>query len=288
VPEAQSFSQRKGLKPVKSIIQMDSMDDDLRVALWNALEMHYWSNAHQGYNFTGTEKNRTLFVMCRILWDEFFKLATDEISGEWGHNHRFLRNAFFRLAWNEVYDFTELAASSYPSARVNAEFIEQCNRVLEREMSGYRFVGTRLADITSKEEIAEIEQALKLPKALKLVSLHIDSALALLTDRESPDYRNSIKESISAVEAICKIVASDHKADFGPAMKAIKIKLDLHPALEGAFSRLYGYTSDAEGIRHALMDEPNLSSEDARFMLVACSAFVNYLVSKASRSGIAF
>jgi hypothetical protein len=48
---------------------------------------------------------------------------------------------------------------------------------------------------------------------------------------------------------------------------------------------MYGYTSDAEGIRHALMDEPTLESEDAKFMLVSCSAFVNYLRSKAARAG---
>ena len=29
------FSQRKGLKPVKKEIQIDNMDDDLRIGLWN-------------------------------------------------------------------------------------------------------------------------------------------------------------------------------------------------------------------------------------------------------------
>lgn len=31
----QSFSQRMGLKPVKNIIQDSSIDDDLRISLWN-------------------------------------------------------------------------------------------------------------------------------------------------------------------------------------------------------------------------------------------------------------
>jgi hypothetical protein len=47
-------------------------------------------------------------------------------------------------------------------------------------------------------------------------------------------------------------------------------------------SALYGYTSDSSGIRHALQDEPNLDFVDAKFMLVACSAFVNYLTDKAA------
>jgi hypothetical protein len=72
-----------------------------------------------------------------------------------------------------------------------------------------------------------------------------------------------------------------------PALDAIEAKTTLHSALKEAFKKLYGYTSDAQEIRHALTDEPNLDIEDAKFMLVSCSAFVNYLVVKAQKAGIA-
>jgi hypothetical protein len=62
--------------------------------------------------------------------------------------------------------------------------------------------------------------------------------------------------------------------------------IPMHPSLKSAFQNLYGYTSDANGIRHALLEEANLDFEDAKFMLVSCSAFVNYLVAKASKAGI--
>jgi hypothetical protein len=72
------------------------------------------------------------------------------------------------------------------------------------------------------------------------------------------------------------------------ALKKIKERgaVSLHPALLGAFEKLYGYSSDAEGIRHALMDEPNLTLDDAMFMLVACSAFINYIQAKARSSKV--
>jgi hypothetical protein len=55
-------------------------------------------------------------------------------------------------------------------------------------------------------------------------------------------------------------------------------KHPLHPALEAAFTKLYGYTSDAKGIRHALLDDDEVVTfEEAKFMLVACSAFINYV-----------
>jgi hypothetical protein len=113
-------------------------------------------------------------------------------------------------------------------------------------------------------------------------------ALDLLADRKSPDYRNSIKESISAVEAICSLVAGSSSATLGQALKELEKKksVDMHPALKGAFDKLYGYTSDAEGIRHALLKESNLDFEDAKFMLVSCSAFINYLRAKSAKAGI--
>jgi len=55
-------------------------------------------------------------------------------------------------------------------------------------------------------------------------------------------------------------------------------KRNLHPALKGAFDKLYGYTSDADGIRHALLEEDKVTFEQAKFMLVVCSAFTNYVV----------
>jgi len=63
-------------------------------------------------------------------------------------------------------------------------------------------------------------------------------------------------------------------------------KKGLHPALRKAFSNPYEHTSSAEGTRHALLDEPTLTFDDAKFMLVSCSAFIKCLVSKASKAGI--
>jgi hypothetical protein len=108
----------------------------------------------------------------------------------------------------------------------------------------------------------------------------------LFSDRKNHDYRNSIKEAISAVESFCKIVTNNDKAELGDALKEIESQVKLHAALKAAFTKLYGYTSNADGIRHALMDEPNVGFEDAKFMLVSCSAFINYLIAKSYKAGI--
>ena len=283
------FSQRKGLKPVKNIMQVDSMDEDLRNGLWNALTIFYWNKMKNNKFLSDVADIDFLF---KRLWHNFFKKPLDTLDDYWTDTYNLMRKHFFECAWYEVYDFIEFIANNRNNTDYailnNEKFVDFCNSTLKRELSAYRFINGKIVQITSEEEIAEIEESLKVTSPLKPVNNHLKRALDLLADRKSPDYRNSIKESISAVESICNLIAKNSKVTLGQALKEIEGKVKLHPALKKAFESLYGYTSDAEGIRHALLDEPNLDFEDAKFMLVSCSAFINYLMTKSSKAGIRF
>ena len=148
--------------------------------------------------------------------------------------------------------------------------------MLERELSGYRFVSGRLTDITSSQELEMLETALA-ESRFAGVDTHLQQALDLYAKRDNPDYRNSIKESISAVEQMAKIVSGKPKATLSEALKEVEKKGSLHKALKDGFIKLYGYTSAAGGIRHAIMDEPKLTAADARYFLLSCTSFINYL-----------
>lgn len=277
------FSQRRGLKPVKTVMQVESMDHELRVGLWNMLTVHYWDKMPQDY----VASHPAMYTFCRRLWHMHFKRRLDDMPQFWSSVLDQIRKSFFTCEWYEVYDFLEFLVTAYPEEEegLSARFESSCNTVLERELAGYRFVGGRISPITSEEEITEIEEAMARCTPGPVAS-HIRSALDKLVDRESPDYRNSVKESISAVEALCRLITGAPNTTLGQALKQIDGLVGLHPALEKGFSSIYGYTSAADGIRHALMDQETLEFEDAKFMLVACSAFVNYLRAKASRVGV--
>lgn len=275
-----TFSQRYGHKPVKIKIQINSIDDDLRNNLWNALKISYWDTIEESIGMYGgyylsDHRNANLQLLCNKLWLNFFKSPLDQLPDEWSKVHDFLRKFFFECTWNEVYDFIEFIAQNHPNDDKNRFFISTCNIFLEREVSAYRFVNKTIARITSEEEIKSIDQALTV-KILP-VKEHLESALRMLTDRKKSDYRNSIKESISAVEAHVKKVTGSDKGTLGELLTLLEKRKQLHSALKSAFSSLYGYTSDAEGIRHALLDEDQVTFEEAKFMLVTCSAFVNYV-----------
>jgi len=201
-----------------------------------------------------------------------------------------IKRYFFGCSWNEAYDFVVFIANNpigdYTSN--NVAFAAFCNDVMERDLSAYRFVNGRIAEMTSEEEIAEVEEAQQPTGSLRPVARHLNRALALLADRDAPDYHDSIKEAISAVEAMCNLIAESSSATLGQTLKKLARKntVTMHPALKDAFNKLYGYTSNAEGIRHALLKASDLDFEDAKFTLVSCSAFINYLRAKSAKAGI--
>lgn len=51
----------------------------------------------------------------------------------------------------------------------------------------------------------------------------------------------------------------------------------VHPALKEAWVKLYGYTSDEGGLRHAMQEEPDIDFATVKYMVVSCAAFVNLL-----------
>lgn len=159
------------------------------------------------------------------------------------------------------------------------------NALFEREFVGYRFVNKQLISITNKQEIGAIGEAIKSP--YEYVNQHLNKAMVLLSDRQHPDYANSIKESITAVETLAEIITNADKkqATLGKMFGKIEDKgVRIHPVLKEEFNKLYGYTSSANGIRHAgNLDSAEATFEEAKYMLVSCSAFINYLIGVSSK-----
>jgi hypothetical protein len=283
------FSQRIGKTPSTRPIQIDSIDEDLRNGLWNAAKVFILDNLDKTYN--GFRGNSTFDTFCDILWHNFYKLPVDDIPFRQSNSIAFIRESFFNSEWYEIYDFLEFINQiHFDYINLDFEsFKSFCNATLERDFAGYRFIDNKISPITNEHEIQEIEQSIintKVMTSLKGANIHLNKALDKLSDRKNPDYRNSIKESISAIESVAKIISNQSKDSLGVALDKIKSKIKLHPALEKGFKQIYGYTSDSDGIRHALIEEHSCDFEDAKYMLVSSSAFINYLIVKADKAGI--
>lgn len=276
-----SFSQRIGLQQGPKVAQLDGMDVDLRNTLWNALDFHVWESFHTGNYHTRDDWTKSnLLELIRELFFDFYKRPIDSAPRSWTKLRSEIRSYYFAAPWNNAYDFIEFVARSQHFVQRSGkrtEFLADVNKALERESSGFRFIALRLAPIVSSEEIVEVERAVSETKQFRGVQVHLKAALDHLADRSTPDYRNSIKESISAVESIA-LQLTRNKAGFADMLKALEREKSLHPALRAGFTAIFGYTSDEGGIRHAMLANSDVGQREARFMLVACSAFVNYLI----------
>ncbi len=281
------FSQRIGITSFEKAIQIGSVDDELRNSLWSLLSLFYWDKFDKRmYDRMGGSRRdyisrSNLDDLFTALWLHYFKKPTDTIPAlYYGEQDGLgvLRSYYFSANWYEIYDFVEFVSVFGPNEQ-KEYFVKACNSYLERENSGYRFVDGKIIEISSPDEIDEIENALRASIPYYGVKQHLSSAIILLKEKNNPDYRNSIKESISVVESLCKKISENEQSTLGEALKVMENKGVLHPALKSAFSALYGYTNDANGIRHALLKESNLTRADAPFMLISCSAFINYVIS---------
>ena len=276
-----TFSDRVGAT-MPPPLQVDTLSDELRTALWNVLVDCVLPFGSEGELPDYPRWERRAAMVFRGL-----HLTADD-AGDYYDTRDEVKARFFntKQAWYEPYNFIEYclenALSVCPDHRCAQRLIPALNDALKKYNSAYRVLDGVLAPITNDAEMQAVQEAAtSLGDRFSGARAHISTAVRLLTQRPEPDYRNSIKESISAVEAAARGITGSDKAMLPDALKVLERTTSLHPALRDAFIKLYGYTSDADGIRHSLVEHTsNAGLDEAKFMLVACSAFVNYLATR--------
>lgn len=288
VSKRNGFSDRYAIKPENVEIQLKDFDARTRVQLRNMISQLYTSI--YGDEYYGRKEIQTflMYVLGNIYaepvdttrmydLDRIFEVINKTIAEDEYDDVLTLIEAIVQY-WDEYLKEDARYYNEY-TGYTGDSLYDVVNEVFEREYIGYRFIAGLITPISDKNEVEAIRAAVQ--SEYQPVADHLLKANVLLADREHPDYENSIKESISAVEAICEIIIGAHgsEATLGKMLKKLEDKgVTIHTGLRSAFNILYGYTSDANGIRHAgNIGGPSSTFEEAKFMLVSCSAFINYL-----------
>lgn len=282
------FSDTAGIVPCNTILQVHEFDDRSRIFISNALFEVLESLLLTPYQFIPHSSPYDIQKkFCKAIVNDVFCERTvldGQMQFDWHKVYERMHEVITDATYNEVLDVIEYTCRWFESRieLYHGCIFKQFNTLFEREYISYRFVDGRIVAITDEQEINTIEAACSNP--YDGCRAQIQKAVGFLSDRENPDYKNCIKESISAVESICQIITGNSKATLGGALKLLEEQKKIHPALKGAFTKLYGYTSDEGGIRHAEgLLESDVTFEEAKFMLVACSAFINYIIAEQSR-----
>lgn len=272
------FSERMGITPPRSAIQVDSMDDPLRNRIWSIIYLMLDSRN----NYMQESPRSGLY---KALWINYFEYPIDTLPGRSGAANVKLREHFFGSEWWRAYNLLEFVLNNVSSSVATPRLVSRINEHLEQYLSGYRYVGDEIVPVIDESSIEAIESALTSP--LEGVRTHLKKSMSLLALREAADPANSIKESILAVESLCHSILGKKSGTLADALKRMEsFDVVLHGALKDSWLKLYGYTSDGDGIRHASQRESGATIDDAVYFLVSCSAFIGLLTAKATAAGI--
>lgn len=259
------------------IALIEEIHDEHRIRMWNYFHIYliqpFQSNdiRHKAKRFKYQKFYHSLF----IYYDNEIQDYTEQKC------FGLIKNLIKEREWYETYHLFEriIKYGLKYSLEFLEKFIDAINLSFEEWNSPYRIINRQVVPISNKEEISEIKTVSQNAVELHIESVneHLNQALKHL--KPNGDLRNSIKESISMVESVARLIAPKTNT-LGKALSKLEKEGIINPLLKESNANLYNYSNGKNGIRHALMEKEDLSLEDARYFLISCSAFTNYLFEK--------
>lgn len=265
-----TFSQAQGYEPIPGPLALGTISVEARNKLWSLL--YEYARRADGGGLIFAWERILLALHINFLGrpsDEFSPWLDDFVAE---YKVRFLQTEPF----NSVFDILETIMRH---GKCPSSFIDDTAAIFEECRLAY-FVdkGTlTILPAATPDEGAAISNALQDVRTAGLqgAETHLRESGRLIN---AGDWAGSVRESIHAVESVARRIAPNAR-NLSPALNKMG---ELHPALKNAFSNLYGYTSDEQGVRHALLDEAEspAQQDEAVFMLGACASFVSYTLRK--------
>jgi hypothetical protein len=282
-----SFAEAEGRSKFPAILNWGQIDQRLRTALWTPIYVFFSANI----KFDGPTAN--FFwgePVSSILFREFLNRQHGFINDYTSHffPRDFLLAKFQKMFasadYAELLDFVTFLVRdpACPAALIN-----EIAGALNAPYSPYRLSRDAKTIFPAIEEhqgqALERDLATAFSSSFAGSKSHIQSALNALGEG---DYRATVRESIHAVESAVRDFTSDPNAVLSKALKSLVSEQSVHKALADAFDKLYAYSSDENGIRHALVFGKNekVGLDEAVFFLSACTAFVGFLTRKKLQS----
>lgn len=294
--EPKSFSKRHGYEPLPEIMRLEHLSKTARIAVYNII-VDLMSDSGHWIDFENLPAPR----MCRRAIASCFDKNIREVGVLKHQLLDELQSILYKLPFNKVLDLLEYMAN-YRDGRSGVSgsqalnvrllrFPQDINDSFDEHGVAYVFDTSNrpyhIRPRTSMEQGIAIQNAVVTLKHHKLSPpvKHLRNAASHL---DSGEYADAISDSICAIESVLRFFDPKNSRNVKDAINSLRGQGMLkHPALAQAIKLLYGYTSDEEGVRHALVFEPkaNVDINDAMFMFGACASLAAYLANICHRKG---
>ena len=276
-----SFSQRYGYEPLPEPMKLEELSTNLRQEIWiEVREFLLEKRESVGEYYYFKDPGKRFFE--RVL-GRYTKQPGDAISTEYDQVLSNLKNSILSGQFNQVLDLIEIMVNDKD---LTDAFVIDMRNLFEQSGAAYGLDTSQrpycFVPRASKEQGEATQQAIETIRESNLdaAAAHLRQATEHINAQQ---YADSIADSIHAVESVARMIDPEANKTLGPALNSLaKAGLLKHESLKAAFKKLYGYTSNEQGIRHALLDQdsPNVGLDEAMFMFGACASFAAYLAQK--------
>jgi hypothetical protein len=279
-----SFAEAEGKAKFPAVLKWGQVDQRIRAALWNVMYLTF--DRCLEYDEFADYKPYSLKqpfdeIMLREFVNRQHRFVSDYESDF--HKSDFINgwsNFFKNSDYVDLFDFVTFIVRDPGCPK---SLISNFSKSLDKPFSPYRLSvdAKTVFPAVDKEQTDALLRDLGIAFSSPFAGSksHIQTALQSLG---IGDYRATVRESIHAVESAVRDFTGDPSAILSKALKKLVGEIGVHKALVDAFDKLYAYSSDENGIRHALVFGTNESVglDEAVFFLSSCTAFVGFLSSK--------
>ena len=280
-----TFSQAAGIDPLPQPAALGELSWQARVSLWNITSQSLTVSATIPDIFGSRQIVSPWATLLYHYHTSHLHEPADEFVDDLEACASEIKKLFLHGAYNHVFDFLQVVLR-HPSTP--HKFCDSVASVLKDCMCAYTVIedGPTIVPISLPEQRKSIQDAFRVlkPDLFKGARSHLCKSAECINNG---DLAGSVRESIHAVESVARRLNADAEKSLKPALDALSQKAPLHHAFKRGIENLYGYTSDEDGIRHALLGEQEkVDIDDAVFMFGACTSFTAYLVNKARTAGL--
>lgn len=283
-PRELSFSQAQGYEKLPEPLKLGELPKEARIQIWNVL--YVWLEASKKRKkYDGFTSYSTIDLYITDPWSSILlrvhSVQDNNPADDWKPQFesvcKYMRHRIETEKFNKVFDLIQFIMRDSECPK---DFVESMRIVFRNCRLAYAIdpgpPATIFPAVTTEEGEAVAASLQTLAHAgLQGSTSHLRKSAECIN---RGDWAGSIRESIHAVESVARQL-NPRAATLAPALKSLEAQGALHPALKSAFSKLYGYTSDEQGIRHAHLsaDQANVGMDEAVFMFGACASFASYL-----------
>lgn len=294
------FSERYGYIARK--LQYEYLNEFSKAHLWDEINYYFLQKAQNMHDESDHEYkiDKECFVHASSFYynlhRNFWGKSNDDFLHEPSRATSGIKNVVMNTMWHNVFDVIEalirISDELIPNKKRHKAFLKEfhaaINNVFQEQRCAYRLIDGVILPNVNNIEVVTITNALVDTDSIMTVNAHLEQAIKHYSDRQNPDYRNAIKESISALESLLKIIAGTRSATFDGALKSIvrNNTVVINEQLQESMKSLYAWTNSEGGVRHGLKGDSKIDNDDAKLAITSCCSYVSYLIAKAIKSGI--